>query len=580
VIDGTPAAGVQYSENWVEVNPTGGSPVGWVETHTTPQRHKGGYSYLSPRNSIRFCIEGIVYPFPENFQLLETRYGASDEGSLAARLRSVLAYDNNMILNIPIGSVDLTPNREALMNTDKTSATLEALLEDFVENVRISVGERFNDFSKQEALMFAANNLGLLADETASSSSCERTVLSTKRPEFYGFTLNGVKVPTWLKFDNNEFAYVGGSAKKVDFGTYIPLFEVFNEESYKTNVKAVLVETPDLSADTLELVRKNIKDYVKSLNSFSSSDNVIAIISDNKSVCENEWVSAAYEKVTLDTLYKTALKQRRERRSNAAKGLSSRPSLAYAMADFPASNGSSTAGFEITYVNSDIIGDGSGFVYVGLGEGVSPSANGVDSVEDAVKTVLSGGSKTVYADFISYAEPALAGRKVVFLNKGKKAAAFLKRHPKAVSFSQRVSEHIEGTLKSKVFSDVEVASMLSFHMTVKSYSNWNGESTPFMVFSHNMDKVASNLKGYTSGIKDKVLQRVVSDASVKGELYSFSRLFSLVPVNENKQVAKFANDATELNYSERLSLLSLASARYTTWGVGEAEQAVKLINSI
>ena len=582
MVDGEVVTGVQYGDNWIEVNPTGLTPVGWVQTHITPQRSRGQWSYFNHRERVSFTIQGISYTFPDRFSIFEHGDVRKNE-QLLETIKSVLNYENKVILNVPIGSVDLTPNRESLMATDKTVDTLLALLVDFFDNVRSTVHSHINTLDRSEALFFVANNFGLVADEVVYASSFERGLSNNNRPEFYGFSWNGVQVPSWVKVDPTKVAFINRQAKKVEYASQVPLFESFNSNGYGEGRTSVFIVTvDDMGDETLEKVRKNVKDYARGSD---LSSEFIALVSDDKEFLSNEWVSV-YPTVTLDELYETALNERRVRRSNAAQNSSPRSGIAYAYVDFTGVD-FTVKQRELAYTTAENVGDGEGWVFVSLSEETSPYGSGLSSLEDSVKDVISGKgglSSKIVNDFIYTAETALEGKKLVFLNKNKKGDAFQKRHPRSLPLVDVVRTHIQNTLAGQVFNREALTSTVSFHMTRQAHRRlftnvqYDRKET-FMSSVWHMVNVAENVSTETHRLSDVALREAVESIALKTDLYRFSLLFSVVPADD-EAVRKIVAESELKNYTTKLSLLSQAITRYSKWKDTEIDQAIILMNNV
>jgi hypothetical protein len=80
----------------------------------------------------------------------------SSSGKFIQRLKE---NDISVVLNLPIGSVDLTPSREEIMLTPKTLATLQANYDILAKEIPFTFSSHLNSLDRETAWNFYAHNL-------------------------------------------------------------------------------------------------------------------------------------------------------------------------------------------------------------------------------------------------------------------------------------------------------------------------------------------------------------------------------------------------------------------------------------
>ena len=109
-----------FEQPWRQIT-TGGEIIGAI--------YEGRVEYGSMQsnyNALSVNIGGVTYKV-DSYSMSSQN---TDLSEFASKARSY-----KVVLNLPIGSVDLTPSREALMNTDRTNAAITATVKDAEEAI-------------------------------------------------------------------------------------------------------------------------------------------------------------------------------------------------------------------------------------------------------------------------------------------------------------------------------------------------------------------------------------------------------------------------------------------------------------
>ena len=118
-----------------------GEVLGWV-AYTVPALNPEykPQEHVTPESNLYYNVGKVLYtsdsPVTKNWR---NRYRA---------------YSPRLIINLPIGSVDLTPSRESLMGTQKTEETLNAATVNFLNRLNIMLSEKLSEKEGDEFLEY------------------------------------------------------------------------------------------------------------------------------------------------------------------------------------------------------------------------------------------------------------------------------------------------------------------------------------------------------------------------------------------------------------------------------------------
>ena len=567
LINGEPNKAVQYGSGWIEIAPAG-SPIAWVNLNKTAsfQTYR---SYNNLISNSTFIIGGIGYSL-ERVGRADFPFETNDYKKL-----SNIVNGNKLIVNLPIGSVDLTPSREAIMITDKTVKSINSMITDIAENIRATVTDYLQGLTIDEALRVYAGNFHLFADEVdlTGSGYSYRQNARTRRPEFYGVKYQNEEIPTWIdvtdksyyELNSIEGQALGFSEKATRVYTINSLNTVgYSGSSTPDNIIVVADNVDDVTTDTF---RKNLRDYAKAKYGRTT---VNAVFTDDTAL--NKWVKATYAEVTFADFVETARKYRTAKKSEAQTG-SKRSAVSYAMTDL----NPTSANYEtIVKVSADAIkNDGKDVIFVSAD--VDKLVNFVDPWT-AVGDTLKGGSSTHFSSsgFADFAYKAFGSKQIVFINKGKSSAAFVKKFPKAVAYQDAIITSVKQVIKTgegDILAGVASAVYnIADNGTLLSYS----AQFPFAADSLNAFGVVNN-------IKDVAVRTAFASMGANNKMTAIARMLSEINIQSNVSLNKFYGQILDFAYGKRFSLINrLEMGRYyqtLKLDENDVKQLVALINA-
>lgn len=564
VVDGQPNKAIQYKDNWLAIAPAGES-IAWVEMNErvgfAPSRYVSQSSIVS---NITYTIGGIRYDFERNgsYSIIE-KFGRAD----IVQFMSSLASDNKVIINLPIGSVDLTPSREALMLTDKTVNAIKASFSDVVENLRSTSHAYLQGLTLEEAVKVFANNHFLFADEIDYSSYGYRANLLSQRPEFYGVEHHGEQIPTWVEVgESSFFSLVSQDGTALGDGEFVARIYTLNAHNgfggYGNNQAAPsnIVVSVDgvLTEATVSAFRKNLRDYAKATG---DSTNISALLTNDAEI--SKWVTMGYALVTFDSYMETARKYRSMKKSMAQTG-TKRSSTSYPVLDLTDLDGSI-----IKVSIDDFTGDGSDVVLISADSDNISVFDGM-SVWGIVNDVARGsrGRVSTESNFHRAFGKVFAGKKIVFIGKGKKAQTFLNKFPKAVSYNDGVAESVKSVIadkKANVFAGL-----------VSINSNNSRGNSAFEVIGHEL--ASKNMMGNLTDVYTRDVFTAIGFAD---------KMFYLAQMFDNNKTVKEAfpaitSEAFNHSLSEKFSIFRRMGfySRHDNLDENELKQIVMLINAV
>jgi len=145
--------------------------LGWV--NHSPAKGPRSYSYT--QGNISLTISGIRYKMEGNIlsQTLSSQLENLVSRPAFTFFQSLNTWKYNVILNLPIGSVDLTPSRENIMLTAKTRATLKVALEAAATEIPRVITSKLNKVPFEDAFSFYADNLPAFGIPNGSTGGYE-----------------------------------------------------------------------------------------------------------------------------------------------------------------------------------------------------------------------------------------------------------------------------------------------------------------------------------------------------------------------------------------------------------------------
>ena len=567
LVNGEPNKAVQYSDEWVEVSPAG-EPIAWVKLNESSS-FTTYRSYANLFSNTTFVIGGIAYNM-ERVSYTDSPFKGGDYEKLGK-----MVQDTKIIINLPIGSVDLTPSREQIMITDKTVKSINSIISDIAGNLRETMSNYIQGLDQETALRVYAGNFALLADEIdfSSISGGYRTNYRNHRPEFYGVKYHGEEIPTWVDVTKSYFELVSVEGQALGLGENVSRVFTLNtlnssggySRAVPNNVLVVVDGVVDETVTTA--FRKNLRDYSKSVYGRTT---INAMLTNDTKI--NKWITATYNVVTFDVFAETARKYRSAKKSEAQTG-SKRSAVSYAYTSLD-NNGSNYG--DVTKITADqIANDGQNIIFVSADN--DRMANLPDPWTAVTDTLRStSGSSLNTAGFHDTARMAFGSDKsIVFLNKGKSAEAFAKKFPKAMSYTQAIANVVDALKPTEMKTLAGIASAV-----YKETRN-----SQLIGYATNFTSVADALGKHNlvAGIKDANVRTVFEAMTSTGKMSSIARLLADVKLNNTVKLEKLHALMIEANYGNRFSLLNRMEVtryyRVNELSEGETKQVVAFLNA-
>lgn len=572
LVDGQPNKAVQYQDNYLAIAPAG-EVSAWVEIKKASAFRTNRYGYGSLFSHITFNIGGIAY------ELEKTWFNSND--GITSQLSnsndfisslSVMLDNNHAVINLPIGSVDLTPSREAIMITEKSVATLVSSLRDFATSVRPAFHDYIQGLAINEAYSVYANNFTLFAEEVDLSKGGWRTDYRNLRPETYGVKFQGEAIPTFVEVKAGTY-YELNSVEGQGLGDVVSLSKVFTmnalnsiNRGYNTSEDApnnVMVKVAVLDEVAKDTFRKNLRDYSKATNGGTTINAILTA-----DATPNKWVVASFgEAVSLDDFLTTAKNYRSAKKSSAQVGVK-RSAVSYPVIDLAVDN-------NVERVAGEDLGDGSGYIYISADLDKLSNFND-NAIWSSVNDVMRGGKSSV--DEENFWKPmgsVFPNKKLVFITRNKSVDAFVKRYPKAVSYKQAFLNELVKVEKDgqlDVLAGVFSVSVVSSGKNAHAYHDTQIQNV--------LEALMKD--GFLAKIENDYARSVFVASGSKNAFSTLSSILINATPADAPVVAKALALADEKAFGERLSIIKKLNFGWRGVSItkSEGEQLVAFINTI
>ena len=328
-----PTEGNVYNKDEFYTLYDGDSILGWIAS-----RSSGSWN---PEPSI--AIAGIRYDLGRKGSVNgRTDSSLYMNAQAKATVTSLTLAGYRIIINLPLGSVDLTPSREDIMLTDKTTQTLKTRFDALVEEVyRVYRSELNKQHTRADAIKFVANNLAALGVKNASGGTYEY-VPEAPEGEFLSLTYKGEKIPftvpveaavidastasawdsRWFSdreinlfaIQNKHPASTARASRNGRTRNHYSYRGVLSPRKYGNLHDSVVVYGKDTEENRKTILR-NARSYTadKFGNKYAT---VYFIQSDVKP--SNPWLNALVEVMSIDELAEVGLEYRRRKAKEAA----------------------------------------------------------------------------------------------------------------------------------------------------------------------------------------------------------------------------------------------------------------------
>jgi len=515
LIDGFAPARSIYGKDFIRVN-SAGHDTAWIKVYSD-QAAARTWSRYNGMEELTFLVGGIAYPMPSD--LLLKAPDLKSLGELGVQIGEVLKSNNKIYLDLPIGSVSLTPSREALMINEKTINAIRVATKEFLANIATYAESHIQSLERKEAYKFVVNNYALFRPDLNGKGKVipvygarnTRTVTPNTHIKW-----RGEVVPMFIELPINKTYLLATQAKGrgLSSASKVSELHVFKAAGKQTpvpygnngnvwafggsGVQSFLIKTTGELADksdNMNLVTKNIRDYA--LATFNSTNNAFIVTNDES--IDDKWIDGAFHIVELEELVKVARLYRTTKRSEAQTG-TNRSKASYIV--FKADRANKSLDKVLT---SDLVGED--IVYIRQEDTYSPFASYSrysvwNFAKDGITSDLPGNE-------VEKLNNLFPGASFIFLTKGKSEDALVKKYPDAINvkdlLSQKLTEYNSNDADRKffagVFSGVE-------------------DRIEHVVFA---SELIARDKRFNE-ITDPYSRSVLEEISAKGEAYSISSL--------------------------------------------------------
>lgn len=265
-------------------NPEKWTPVenlGWFDENNL--MGSNGYNRYYNRQPARVKVGPAIYTLDNN------------TGNLFERYDSMFSTNaHNIVIDLPIGSVDLTPSREGLRYSDKTVTAIKSAIEAYETALRkmISAILETKETRKEAAIFWQLAN----RHDFKLPAEWHGEII----PEVVAFPENSAHI---VSAENGRKT----SASKLHTG--IRLSDFASPSNFVEPIRMFITDDSQR-----EKVSKNLKDYAKAIG----KNNVTAYLL-LKGTTMHDWFEDIVEEKTVDEVYDIALQYRRDNRKKSVR---------------------------------------------------------------------------------------------------------------------------------------------------------------------------------------------------------------------------------------------------------------------
>lgn len=285
--------------NYVPLQGVGDDVIGWVSLPDEDSRNVYGSYY------IQVAVGPVVYNVtPDEFR----RYlGVSSE-----RLRKIC-------LNVPLGSVELTPPREGLLWSDVTITALKERYLDCLQALDSFYDYFIETLDEKEAFRFAQNNHEDIFYVKNAVSKLDTTEIFANvvnvKPDFRAPVMwRGKNFNSTVTFPEPKYS-IYRSPAKIDQGNLVPT------SSLQKKQEILMVEGSESFKDSW--FRNNVLDfrnYLLEIEKVSANTNLDFLLMD--ALPENEWVEYWVDIVKKEDFLRKAKEYRASKKGKPVKVIS------------------------------------------------------------------------------------------------------------------------------------------------------------------------------------------------------------------------------------------------------------------
>lgn len=319
-----------YNEDSFLTLHSGSEVLGWV---SMAQAAKS--SSNNTRDKISLTICGIRYKLDTGGlnQGRDALLSKLVSPKVASFYSSLSAWNFNLILSLPVGSVDLTPSRENIMITEKTRKTLNVALESAAVEVPRAMASKLNKQPFEKAFDFYARNLPAFGIPNGSGGTYEyfpdydspaapvikyKSDVISPALKIKSFCLQAQNASAWEEkwHEETEISYFSVKFNHGCGRTYSNnrTQGFYIGRAYRSNFQAIVVYGID-SEENRATIKRNARSY-----SLAKHDNPYVTIYFVPTVTapSDTWLLSLVTPVTIDELEKIGKAYRSDKAKEAA----------------------------------------------------------------------------------------------------------------------------------------------------------------------------------------------------------------------------------------------------------------------
>lgn len=280
LVNGKPLLNVHDATRYLAVT-NAKETAGWIEWHRSfsPEVSEQGNSFWD--SLVHFVVGGVVYPASRSmFSKLHLDNSTDWWRKIAERLDGLTNDRQEVYLNLPIGGVDLAPNRENIQLTERSARTVQVAFQTFFQLLPGAAGSRLNKEPDRDAAMLAmAQNWRTLVPP---QQAYPRTMSAQHIFDTYygnplaGLTWRGVGVPLTTPGPSEGYQFVDAAAGEKISSEHrhgdVPVLVEFINRRVRTKVKRMtrknancrlVLITPNFDEATLRTISRDIRTYTE-----------------------------------------------------------------------------------------------------------------------------------------------------------------------------------------------------------------------------------------------------------------------------------------------------------------------------
>ncbi len=189
---------------WVSHKPTG--HVRWNDSIFSKLPINVGGTRYDLQKFVQGASKRKLVPYNNNSNYLSDEQALYNEWVKdGGFLEELVRYGYEIIVNIPIGSIDFVPSREEVMETSKTKTTLTTAWQMLKTLIPETFKKHINTLRRQEALKFAAENLPAFGIRSNGKRGHEYQPITDPNTNDIGIYYQGELIPIKVSLPDNSY---------------------------------------------------------------------------------------------------------------------------------------------------------------------------------------------------------------------------------------------------------------------------------------------------------------------------------------------------------------------------------------